>query len=69
MVTVALADLLVSAAEVAVTLTSAGLGTFPGAVYKPVEVIVPQAKPVQPAPVTLQMTPVFVDPVTVALNC
>jgi hypothetical protein len=68
-VTVALADLLLSAADVAVTVTSAGLGTVPGAVYKPVDEIVPHAAPVQPDPARLQVTLVFVEPVTVALNC
>jgi len=66
---VALADLVVSAAEVAVTVTSAGFGTVDGAVYQPVEEIVPHEAPVQPVPVTLHITLVFVDPVTVAVNC
>jgi hypothetical protein len=68
-VTVALADLVPSATEVAVTVTLAGLGTVPGAVYRPVEETVPHAAPVQPVPVRLQVTLVFVDPVTVAVNC
>ena len=44
-------------------------GTVLGAVYRPVEETVPHDAPVQPLPVTLQVTPVFVDPVTVAVNC
>jgi hypothetical protein len=68
-VTVALADLLVLAAEVAVTVTSAGFGTVLGAVYRPVLETVPHDAPVQPVPVTLQITLVFVEPVTVAVNC
>ena len=31
--------------------------------------MVPQAAPVQPAPERLQVTPLFVVPVTVAVNC
>lgn len=55
--------------EVAVTITCAGLGGAAGAVYKPVEEMVPQPDPVQPRPLTLQATDVFVLPVTVAVNC
>lgn len=67
--TVALADLVGSACEVAVTLTVAGFGTAPGAVYKPEDETVPHAEPLQPAPLTLHVTAVSVEPVTVALNC
>src|SRR5271156_1451059 len=67
-VTAALADLLLSPAEVAVTVSVAGLGTALGAVYRPAEVIVPQAEPEHPDPLTLQMTAVLLSPVTVALN-
>ena len=42
MLTCAEADLVVSACDVAVTLTTAGLGTIAGAVYKPPAEIVPQ---------------------------
>ena len=68
-VTVAVADLVGSATLVAVTVTVAGDGIVPGAVYKPVELMVPHAAPVQPAPETLKVTAVFVVPVTVAVNC
>lgn len=56
----------VSAWALAVTFTAAGFGTVAGAVYKPTEVIVPQADPAQPAPLTVQVTPRFALPVTVA---
>jgi hypothetical protein len=68
-VTVAEADFVVSACEVAITVTSDGLGTVGGAVYKPPVVIVPQVAPAHPTPLTLQVTPVFAVPVTVAWNC
>lgn len=68
-VAIAVLSLLGSATDVAVTLTWAGLGTVVGAVYKPLELIVPQAFPVQPAPDTSQVTLVSVEPVTVAVNC
>jgi hypothetical protein len=55
-VTVAEADFVGSAALVAVTLTVFGAGATAGAVYKPAAVIVPQAAPEQPAPVTVQVT-------------
>ena len=57
-VTDAEADLVVSARLVAVTVQLAALD---GAVYNPAEVIVPQ--------VSVQLTFVFVVPVTVAVNC
>ena len=68
-VTVAVADFVLSATEVAVTVTSAGLGIASGAVYKPPEEMVPQDAPLQPVPVTLHVTAVFAVPVTVAVNC
>jgi len=68
-VTVAVPDFVGSATDVAVTVTNDGLGGVAGAVYKPPVVILPQDGPPQPNPVTLQVTPVLVDPVTVALNC
>jgi hypothetical protein len=68
-VTAAFADFVLSAAEVAVTVTSGGLGNVAGAVYKPVEEIVPQDAPAQPVPLTLHVTLVFVAPVTVTVNC
>jgi len=67
-VTDAVPDLVESATEVAVTTTSAGLGTAAGAVYRPPLVIVPQAAPLQ-LPLTLQVTAVLVAFFTVAVNC
>ena len=61
-VTVAEADLVVSACAVAFTVTDAGVVKLAGAVYRPeVEIV--------PGPVLVQVTAVFVVPVTVALNC
>ena len=68
-VTVAVADLLESATEVAVTVTVGGFGTTEGAVYSPLAVTMPQAAPLQPAPETLHRTAMFPVPVTVAVNC
>ena len=45
-----------SATEVAVTDTKAGLGAVEGAVYFPVESIVPQLAPIHPLPETFQET-------------
>jgi len=64
-VTVADADFVASACEVAVTFTCGGFGTVAGAVYMPELVIVPPDAP----PATLQVTAVFDAPVTVAVNC
>ncbi len=60
-----------SARETAVIVTVAGLGGVVGAVYRPVESIVPQGEPAppQPVPETCQVTAVFVVPVTIAVNC
>jgi hypothetical protein len=68
-VTMAALDLLESATEVAVTVTCAGLGTAVGAVYRPLDEMVPHAVPEQPAPARLQVMAELVDPVTVAVNC
>lgn len=68
-VTTAVSDFEVSAEEVARTVTCAGLGAAEGAVYTPVEEIVPHAAPLQPLPLTLQVTAVLVLPATVAVNC
>jgi hypothetical protein len=68
-VTVALADLLESAADVAVTVTNGGSGAAEGAVYRPADVIVPQSAPIQPTPLSPQVTAVLLDPVTLAVNC
>jgi hypothetical protein len=67
-VTVADADLVLSAIEVAVTITCAGLGTVAGAVKRPLDEITPQAAPEQPTPLRLHVTAVFVVPVTVEVN-
>src|SRR6266478_2107501 len=64
-VTFAEPDFVASACEVAVTFTCAGFGTVDGAVYSPLAETVPLAAP----PVTLQVTAVFVVPVTLAVNC
>jgi hypothetical protein len=70
MLTCAEADLVVSACDVALTLTTAGVVTIAGAVYKPPAEIVPQPEPEQPGvPETLQVTDVFALPVTCAENC
>jgi hypothetical protein len=69
MVTVAVLDLPGSATEVAVRDTCGGLGTAVGAVYRPLVDIVPQVAPLQPLPATFHETAVFVEPVTVAVNC
>jgi len=68
-VTVAVADFVESATEVAVTNTWAGLGTDNGAVYRPPLLIVPQAEPAQPDPPRLQVTAVLEVLDTVAVNC
>lgn len=67
-VTVADADLVLSCWLVAFTVTFAGEGTAAGAVYRPVAKIVPQVLPLQPAPVTVQVMPVFGVPETEATN-
>lgn len=67
-VTVALADLLESAADVAISEKNGGLGGAGGAVNSPEELTVPQTLPAQPIPEIFQVTPVFDEPVTTALN-
>jgi hypothetical protein len=62
-------NLVESAADVAVTVTKAGSGAWDGAVYRPLVLIVPQVDPTQPTPLSLQVTEVLLDPVTVAVNC
>ncbi len=64
-VTVADADFVESACEVAVTVACGGFGTVAGAVYSPLLEMVPFEAP----PATLQATAVFDVPVTVAVNC
>jgi hypothetical protein len=68
-VTDALADLLGSATDVAVTVMNGGLGAVEGAVYRPVAEIAPQSDPTQPVPLRLQVTAVLLDPVTLEVNC
>ena len=68
-VTTAGAAFVVSATEVAVTVTVVELGSFVGAVYKPVVLTVPMIASPPVSPFTLQVTEVLVDPVTVAVNC
>jgi hypothetical protein len=68
-VTVADADFVLSATEVATTVTCAGVGTAGGAVYRPVDDMEPQVLPEQPLPLTLQVTEVSVVFFTVAVNC
>jgi hypothetical protein len=68
-VTVFEADFVLSATDVAVTVTCAGLGTAAGAVKRPVDEMVPQVEPEQPAPLRLQVTAVSEVPPTDAVNC
>lgn len=67
--TVAVPDWVGSAFEVATMVAVAGVGTVAGAVYKPDDVMVPQAPERHPVPVTDHVTAVFVVPVTRAVNC
>src|SRR5262249_37614401 len=70
MVTAAVAALVGSATDVAVTVRVGGVGGVPGAVYFPVASIVPQLAPVQSMAETLQVT-AWSAPLglTVAVNC
>lgn len=68
-VTLAEADLVGSATLVAFTVTIGGEGTLTGATYSPLTEIVPHVAPVQPAPLTVQVTAVFEVPVKVPTNC
>lgn len=71
--TVAEADFVGSAWLVAITEMAFGDGAAVGAVYRPLALTEPQAAPAHPWPATalamLQLTAVFVLPVTVAKNC
>ena len=58
-----------SAVDVAVTITVAGVGALNGAMYRPVDDTVPHAVPEQPEPLTLQVTPLLAVPETLAVNC
>jgi len=69
MLTVAEADFVESACDVPVTTTDAGDGCAAGAVYRPVDVIVPQPDPMHPGPESVQVTAVLVVPDTLAVNC
>jgi hypothetical protein len=68
-VTVATATIVVSAWEVAVTATVVVVGNTFGAVYKPVELTVPMIASPPFSPFTFHVTAVFVEPVTVVVNC
>jgi hypothetical protein len=58
------------ATEVAVTVTLGGFGVTAGALYFPVESMVPQLAPLQPVPETLQETTGIVPKGSpVAMNC
>jgi hypothetical protein len=63
-VTTAVPDLEGSATEIALMVTCGGVGTLAGAVYKPSDVSVPHADPLQPAPDNCQLTFVMVVPPT-----
>jgi hypothetical protein len=67
-VTVAVLDFKGFATEVAVTVTTAGVGTVLGAAYTPADETTPHAASEQPLPVTLQVTAVLVAPVTNAVK-
>ncbi|MGH9208426.1 MAG: hypothetical protein ACRD1G_18045, partial [Acidimicrobiales bacterium] len=68
-VTLADADLVISACETAATVTVAGLGTAAGAVYSPDVETVPTVALPPVTPFTCQVTAVLLVPVTVAVNC
>jgi hypothetical protein len=59
----------VSAWEIAVTVTVAGVGTVLGAVYKPAEEMNPTVWLPKAMPFTVQFTAVLVELATVAVNC
>jgi hypothetical protein len=67
--TVADADFVESACDTAVTVTVLGFGTFAGAVYSPLEEIVPTVEFPPAWLFTSHMTAVFDVPVTVTVNC
>jgi hypothetical protein len=67
-VTVPLPDAEAFAALTAVMVTTLGLGTLPGAVYTPEELIKPLAALPPVTPFTCQLTDAFDVPLTVALN-
>jgi len=67
-VTFAVADLVGSATDTALTVTVAGEGTVLGAVYNPVVDTVPAVALPPVTPFTCQVTAVFVALLTVAVN-
>jgi len=68
-VTTAAPVFVVSACEVAITVTVPPVGTFAGAVYKPDELMVPMLAALAEVLLTCHVTVVFVVPETVAVNC
>src|SRR5215472_11282544 len=68
-VTLAVDVLVVSAVDMPVTVTLAGLGTVAGAAYNPEAEMVPTIVLPPVIPLTCQVTPVLVVLVTVARNC
>src|SRR5919108_5931357 len=68
-VTCAEADFVASAWDTAVTVTVTGLGTAPGAVYRPELEIVPTVALPPVTPLTCQVTVVLLVFCTVAVNC
>src|SRR5258708_39159019 len=68
-VTVVPADFEVSAWEIAVTVTAAGLGTAAGAVYKPAAEMVPTVALPPVIPLTCQVTVVLLVFRIVAVKC
>src|SRR5262249_55925309 len=69
LVGVALDDCVMSAWATAATVTVAGFGTAPGAVYSPVASILPIALLPGVIPFTVQLTALLLLPVTEAVNC
>jgi hypothetical protein len=67
-VTTLLPVAMLEAALTAVTVTEPEAGTVPGAVYTPVELIVPVETLPPSTPFTCQVTPVFDVPITLALK-
>lgn len=69
MVTLAEPILVVSACETAEMATLLGVGTTAGAVYRPLESMVPMVALPPLMEFTCQVTAVLLEPVTVAVNC
>ena len=67
-VTEAEADLVESAADTAVMVTIMEAELLMGAVYRPEVEIIPTVELPPAAPLTLQFTAIFEEPVTVAVN-